>query len=706
MQDFLEFRHLPSLFKASWQAAVLILLVLGAQLILGRRLNARWRYGLWLLVLIRLSLPWTVPSPVSLFNCLRFAGGAALTGRGQAAPGVETRAAAPAPASVPEARAGEGPGLEPAPAAAPLGASVSRLLWLWSAGAFLLALCLALTHYRIWKRVTRCRALVNAPVLNLLEDCKQLMGVRTPVTLVETGAVESPSLFGFVRPRLLLPAGLAASFSLEELRYVFLHELGHLKRHDIPTGWVMTALQILHWFNPLVWWGFHRMRADRELACDALALSYAKEEENRSYGRTIIKLLEGFGCSAWAPSLAGTVENKNQMKERIEMIASFKKTNRGPAVAIVLFAGLGLLTLTDARNVAEADGAAGSPPAQPSGGGQSPPGIVATSPEVGASEVDPAQTEITVTFNCDMSGGFSWTGGGPDFPPSPEGRKAAWREDHRTCVLPVKLEAGRYYRLGINSTSYRNFRSAAGTPATPSAICFTTRGASEELKRQMRPPNIIATSPRVGDTEVSPALAEITVTFDQDMGGGFSWTGGGPDYPPSPEGAKTQWRDPRTCVLPVKLEAARYYRVGINSTSFQNLGNAHGVAARPSALYFTTQGASEELKLKARKPEVVSLNPPNDGQNVRPGLTELRVTFNVPMGGGFSWTGGGPEFPDTPEGKRAYWTEDGKTCVLPVQLKPGWTYQLGLNSPWHVNFQSAGGVPLDPVAYTFKTAEK
>ena len=213
MQEFIELRHLSSLFKASWQAAVLIVLVLGAQLILGRRLNPRWRYGLWLLVLIRLSLPWTAPSPVSLFNYLRFSGGAAVTATGQAAPGVENRAAAPAPASVTDAGAAEGPGLEPAAAAPPLGANLGWVLWLWSAGALLLALCLAATHYRIWKRVTRCRPLVNAPVLNLLEDCKQLMGVRTPVTLVETGAVTSPSLFGFVRPRLLLPAGLAASFS-------------------------------------------------------------------------------------------------------------------------------------------------------------------------------------------------------------------------------------------------------------------------------------------------------------------------------------------------------------------------------------------------------------------------------------------------------------------------------------------------------------
>ena len=56
------------------------------------------------------------------------------------------------------------------------------------------------------------------------------------------------------------------------------------------------------------------------------------------------------------------------------------------------------------------------------------------------------------------------------------------------------------------------------------------------------------------------------------LASGFSWTGSGPDYPTGPEGEKPRWINKRTCVLPVKLQAARYYRVGINSTSFQNFG--------------------------------------------------------------------------------------------------------------------------------------
>ena len=77
----------------------------------------------------------------------------------------------------------------------------------------------------------------------------------------------------------------------------------------------------------------------------------------------------------------------------------------------------------------------------------------------------------------------------------------------------------------------------------------------------------------------------------------------------------------------------------------------------------------------------------------------MRVTFNVPMAGGFSWTGSGPNFPKT--AGHPYWTEDRKTCVLPVELKPNWDYRLGLNSPSFKNFKSRSGVPLEPVEYRF-----
>ena len=217
------------------------------------------------------------------------------------------------------------------------------------------------------------------------------------------------------------------------------------------------------------------------------------------------------------------------------------------------------------------------------------------------------------------------------------------------------------------------------------------------------PPRIVTTVPMVGAKEVDPATSEIVVAFDRDMAGGFSWTGGGPDYPPMAEGQKPRWRDTRTAVLPVSLAPGHYYRVGINSKSHLNFRSAAGVSALPSAIYFTTAGAGEKEADKTQKPAILEMSPANGAHEVDPRTTELRVTFSVPMGGGMSWTGGGPDYPVVQEGKRPHWTDDQRTCVLPVRLEPSHQYRLGLNSPSHKNFQSAAGVPLDPVVYTFQT---
>ena len=211
------------------------------------------------------------------------------------------------------------------------------------------------------------------------------------------------------------------------------------------------------------------------------------------------------------------------------MIAKFRRANRIPALAGVLFIGLGLVTLTDAQTSVKPAAATGPVGRTPS--------IIATSPARGATDVDPGLKEITVTFNQDMEEGMSWTGGGPQFPPTPEGEKAQWR-DKRTCVLPVKLQAGHYYRVGINSTSYRNFRSAAGVPTPTSAIYFTTQGASGAVKALTQVPKVVKCNPANGAKDVSPDLKELRVTFDMPMGEGCSWCGSGPQFPKGQEGKR------------------------------------------------------------------------------------------------------------------------------------------------------------------------
>jgi Bacterial Ig-like domain len=101
-------------------------------------------------------------------------------------------------------------------------------------------------------------------------------------------------------------------------------------------------------------------------------------------------------------------------------------------------------------------------------------------------------------------------------------------------------------------------------------------------------PKVLSSKPADGATDVDPGLTEITVTFDQEMGEDFSWTGGA-DSPRSPAGESAHWRGKRTCVLAVKLDPGHHYRVGINSPSHRGFSSVAGASVEPTSISFTTK---------------------------------------------------------------------------------------------------------------------
>lgn len=109
----------------------------------------------------------------------------------------------------------------------------------------------------------------------------------------------------------------------------------------------------------------------------------------------------------------------------------------------------------------------------------------------------------------------------------------------------------------------------------------------------------------------------------------------------------------------------------------------------------------QESEDRQRVPHVVSTVPADGAEGVDPNLDAIRVVFDMPMNsGGYSFTGGGPHFPQ-PTGT-ARWI-DAYTCELPVRLKPNWDYRFGINGPQFKNFRSVWLEPAEPVTRHFKT---
>jgi predicted Ser/Thr protein kinase len=104
-----------------------------------------------------------------------------------------------------------------------------------------------------------------------------------------------------------------------------------------------------------------------------------------------------------------------------------------------------------------------------------PPVVLKTVPQSGAAQVDPALTELRVTFSAPMlDGSWSWTTWGEENFPKVTG-EIHYLKDGCTCVLPVRLERGKLYATWLNSEKFQNFRDRQGRPAVPYLLIFQTR---------------------------------------------------------------------------------------------------------------------------------------------------------------------------------------------------------------------------------------
>jgi len=339
-------------WQATWRASVLIGLVLAIRAVLGPRLPPRWLYAMWLVVVVRLLLPFGPASRISLFNLLPHGTVSSVPSGVMSAPPAWTGDQASSRA-VPGDRSADA--LTEGPHAGGAGPTASRasvswvsiLAWVWLAGALALATTIGVRHIQLWRIVRFQRAVTHSAALGALEDCRARMRISTLLGAVLTDQVQSPALFGLVRPRLLIPTRMSRHVSAHDLRHVFLHELAHLRHHDIALGWLTSVCQVLHWFNPLVWLAFHQMRIDRELACDELAMSYMSDpDETRRYGQTLIQLQEVLGPTPPLASLAAVLEGRSQLRTRIRRIVGFGGSrpwqSAVAAVVLVLLAGTGL----------------------------------------------------------------------------------------------------------------------------------------------------------------------------------------------------------------------------------------------------------------------------------------------------------------------------------------------------------------------------
>lgn len=326
------------------RASLVALAILAIQLLLRPWLPAKWRHPLWLPLLLVMVLPVVPALPVHLIPARPAAeastsGEVIATAAGQASPATTTNAVAPAPTK---------------------GLPLIPLFWM---SGVLLTLTAGVTGYRRKLRVIRTHGVLPTPELKTgIEAARKTAGLsKTPLVWLSR-EVESPAVSGLWRPVLLLPAEFPAAFTAAEARLILLHEFSHLKRHDLAQNWLLFALQALHWFNPVIWFAFTRLRHDRETACDARVLALDAEDRRAEYGHALLKMQELPAIRGLRLGFLGIFENVSGLRSRINDISRHRQSHPAWQVAgCLIVAVIALFGSTRAQEfVPEKKNAAGN----------------------------------------------------------------------------------------------------------------------------------------------------------------------------------------------------------------------------------------------------------------------------------------------------------------------------------------------------------
>jgi beta-lactamase regulating signal transducer with metallopeptidase domain len=153
-----------------------------------------------------------------------------------------------------------------------LDAVLPAIVLLWLIGVALLQLRLIGGWWRVRRLHRASLATTPSAWQAMMEPLAKRLGLRHLVHVVETHAVDVPTVIGWWRPVILLPVGALAGLTPGQADAILVHELAHIRRHDYLVNALQHVTETLLFYHPAVWWISRRMRIEREQCCDALVV--------------------------------------------------------------------------------------------------------------------------------------------------------------------------------------------------------------------------------------------------------------------------------------------------------------------------------------------------------------------------------------------------------------------------------------------------
>ncbi|GGJ58404.1 BlaR1 family beta-lactam sensor/signal transducer [Virgibacillus salexigens] len=324
------FTHFVISFIVSSFTVVVITLI---RKVFKRQLTAKWRYYLWFLMFLGLTLPFIPTNILQVENYFNV----------DVNQSTQINSSSTSMKQTP----GEENWMQD------FSVSVNRLdltvlneilANIWILGILILSVLAINACLKLKKIKSSIINIENNDIIALFEQCKQQLNISNHLIIGVSPLIKTPMTFGLFKTYIVLPIRFEEWLSKEEIEYILLHELNHYKYKDMVWNYIVVIYQIVYWFNPLVWFAFKEMRLDREIACDTAVLNTLDRQNYVDYGNTIITFVDKNAQAKEHFSLTNQLNgSKRQIKTRIESIASYTMETRKlklKSLAIFLLVGV------------------------------------------------------------------------------------------------------------------------------------------------------------------------------------------------------------------------------------------------------------------------------------------------------------------------------------------------------------------------------
>ena len=315
-----------SLLQMSVTGGVMILVITVLRALAMNHVPKKTFLALWAAALLRLLVPVSLPSALSIYSLL-----------GQnTSPAVKKISAA----AFPVFSSGQTAAVLPQTDAAPVQTiSAWNIVWLMG-----LVLCAAFFAAAYWNCCREFR--MSFPVDNdASRRWLRAHPLRRKISIRQSDRVSSPLTFGILHPVILMPKRTDWEDETA-LQYVLEHEFVHIRQFDAVSKLLLTAAACVHWFNPLVWVMYVLANRDMELSCDETVVRHFGSGTRAAYANVLICMEEA--RSGFAP--LGSHFSRNASEERITAIMKTGKiTVISLVLAVLLVAGTVTVFATSAK---------------------------------------------------------------------------------------------------------------------------------------------------------------------------------------------------------------------------------------------------------------------------------------------------------------------------------------------------------------------